>query len=134
METVLCSDSHAAIRWLLAIEWRGKEVLVVEFPKSVCIVDETKISTLSPYNCRDHQATYDGHHHLPCLSSISWNNIYGVIICVDCTIPGIMYDHTIFSDRDPYHESALFFFPGQNEIGDKRFTGKERHVNFPFKY
>lgn len=134
LRTVLSSDLHAEIRWKFALETREMESISAGFPTAVCFDDGTNISAWKPHDGGDQIKKYDGHHHMQFLASLVCTDIYGVIIRVDCTVPGRMQDRAIFDDSGPYRDPALFFSPGQIVIGEKGFTRKGTHVIFPFTF
>lgn len=112
LRTVLSRNSHAEIQWPSVLERRELNGMIAGFPKTVCFVDEAKIPAWEPHGKEDQIAKYDGHHHMHCLASLVWTDIYAVIIRVDCTVLVSMHDRANFNDSGPYRDQALIFSPG----------------------
>lgn len=76
---------------------------------------------------------YDGHHKFHTFGVSVWTNIFGVINRLDISVAGCDLDLTLYNNCMPYRLPSFYISGSQFVIADKGFSGKGKHIVFPYK-
>lgn len=76
---------------------KQQEGKVYVFPTTVAFVDGSKIRTVQPSHPDNQTDRYCVHHQFHCFSTLSWTDVFGVIIRVDMALSGSDNDRIVYN-------------------------------------
>lgn len=102
--------------------------LACRSPNCAAFVDGTKKYRFRPLSKKFEEERLSGHHKKLFYSLLVWNDVYGIVICVEINLSAMVHGRGKYRNSDPYCYLQDFFADDKAVIEDKGFQGKGLHI------